>query len=109
MVTVPPLVTGGGGGGVESLHQSVDAGEEKPMLSRAKYSIIERFGDDDDDFDLDSDVLHVRFRATTPPFDAPHSSGPKKLAVVGSVPQLGDWHLDGSVPLRVVRVEGKLD
>lgn len=105
MVTVPPLASAGG----ETLHQPADA-QEQPVLQRAKWSIINVNADGDaadEDDDLDSDVMHVRFRATTPPFDAPHSGGPKKLAVVGSVPQLGDWHLDGSVPLRVVRVEGE--
>lgn len=77
-----------------------DDANQQPTLSH-RLSIA----DGDDEFD--SDFMNVRFRAFTPPFDAPHSSGPKKLAVVGSVPQLGDWHLDGSVPLRVVRMDGE--
>lgn len=71
----------------------------QPMLDQ-RVSIA----DDEDDL---SEHMNVRFRATTPPFDAPHSGGPKKLAVVGSLPQLGDWHLDGSMPLRVVRTDGE--
>ena len=77
-----------------------DEANQQPTLSH-RLSIA----DGDDEFD--SDFMNVRFRAFTPPFDAPHSSGPKKLAVVGSLPQLGDWHLDGSVPLRVVRTDGE--
>ena len=44
--------------------------------------------------------LPVVFRAVTAPFDAPHSGGPKKLAVVGSIPELGGWHLEGGIPLQ---------
>ena len=79
-----------------------DDANQQPTLSH-RLSIAD--GDGGDEFDFD--FMNVRFRASTPPFDAPHSGGPKKLAVVGSLPQLGDWHLDGSVPLRVVRTEGK--
>ena len=43
--------------------------------------------------------IAITFRAVTAPFDAPHSGGPKKLAVVGSIPELGGWHLEGGVPL----------
>jgi hypothetical protein len=48
----------------------------------------------------------VVFRATTAPFDAPHSGGPKKLAVVGSLPCLGAWRLGGSVPLEHTHRDG---
>ena len=44
-------------------------------------------------------IISIIFRAVTAPFDAPHSGGPKKLAVVGSIPELGGWHLEGGVPL----------
>ena len=101
MVSVVPIIA--------SLHKAPAAANnvepadddvnQQPTLSHRLS-----FADPDD---FDGDFMNVRFRASTPPFDAPHSGGPKKLAVVGSLPQLGDWHLDGSVPLRVVRTEGK--
>lgn len=94
MVLVPPLGTQ-----QAKVEPANDDANQQPTLSH-RLSI----GADDDD---DSDYMNVRFRALTPPFDAPHSGGPKKLAVVGSLPQLGDWHLDGSIPLRVVRTDGE--
>ena len=94
VAVVPPLPS------ATKVEPAEDDANQQPTLSH-RLSIAD--GDDDADFDY----MNVRFRASTPPFDAPHSGGPKKLAVVGSLPQLGDWHLDGSVPLRVVRTEGE--
>jgi hypothetical protein len=100
MVTVVPPLLSRHQAPPTNVEPANDDANQRPTLSH-RLSIA----DGDDDFDFD--YMNVRFRASTPPFDAPHSGGPKKLAVVGSLPQLGDWHLDGSVPLRVVRTEGK--
>ena len=56
----------------------------------------------------DEDQLKpIKFVAITDAFDAPHSGGPKKLAVVGGLAELGGWSLGGSLTLEQVRREGK--
>jgi hypothetical protein len=56
----------------------------------------------------EADTLRpVVFVAVTDAFDAPHSGGPKKLAVVGELAELGGWSLGGSLPLEQVRREGE--
>jgi len=51
--------------------------------------------------------LPIKFVAVTDAFDAPHSGGPKKLAVAGGLTELGGWSLGGSLPLEQVRREGE--
>jgi hypothetical protein len=51
-------------------------------------------------------TLPVNFVCVTPLFSDPHSGGLKKLAVVGSLAELGGWGLDGSLPLEQTRQEG---
>jgi hypothetical protein len=57
--------------------------------------------------DTPADTLPVKFVCTTERFSDPHSGGPKKLAVVGGLAELGGWSLAGSLPLEQTRQEGE--
>lgn len=82
--------------------EPADDARQQPALSH-RVSVADLRGNDEE-----NDVVFVRFKASTPPFDASSCVGPRKLSVVGGLAQLGDWHLGKSISLRVVGNEGKL-